>query len=360
MKRKIQVFVSGTFTDLISERQAAVAAILKAGHIPAGMELFTAGDKSQWVTIQRWIDESDAYMLILGGRYGSIEPISGVSYTELEYDYALQQNKPSFAVVIDEQYLEQKVKSCGTGVIERENVQELRLFRQKVLSNISSFFSDDKDIRLCIHESLADLNSNSAVKGWISAADVENTKPLHDEISHLRSENTRLQQSLAKTPSALPKSEAKITSESYDEITNILKATIIKTPKDILNLQESIKDSYTLLEIFFIYRDTLITGVTNRFGIGNIESFLYYNIAPKLKVHNLIDNEKVSGGVRRSFVNTKGISFLAEIQHRVNSNKVVKSKSIDNAVGDSSPSKPLRKTAKTSKNHQQEFPEENQ
>ncbi len=36
-------------------------------------------------TIKKWIDESDVYMLILGGRYGSIEEESGLSYTELEY-----------------------------------------------------------------------------------------------------------------------------------------------------------------------------------------------------------------------------------------------------------------------------------
>ena len=71
--KKYQVFISSTYTDLREERQAAVEAILKAGHIPAGMELFTSTNKSQWTIIQRWIDESDIYMLILGGRYGSIE-----------------------------------------------------------------------------------------------------------------------------------------------------------------------------------------------------------------------------------------------------------------------------------------------
>lgn len=79
MKRKLQVFVSSTFKDLIEERQAAVSAILRAGHIPAGMELFTTGDKSQMKTIEKWLDESDVYMVILGGRYGSIEPTSGLS-----------------------------------------------------------------------------------------------------------------------------------------------------------------------------------------------------------------------------------------------------------------------------------------
>jgi len=36
-KKKLQVFISSTYTDLKEERQAAVGAILTAGHIPAGM-----------------------------------------------------------------------------------------------------------------------------------------------------------------------------------------------------------------------------------------------------------------------------------------------------------------------------------
>lgn len=71
MNKKLQVFVSSTYTDLIEERQATVQAILDAGHIPAGMELFKAG-KSQINTIRKWIDESDVYIVILGGRYGAI------------------------------------------------------------------------------------------------------------------------------------------------------------------------------------------------------------------------------------------------------------------------------------------------
>ena len=90
--KKLQVFVSSTYTDLKEERQAAVEAILSAGHIPAGMELFTAGDESQMTVIKRWIDESDVYLLLLGGRYGSVEKVSGKSYTHLEYEYAISKN----------------------------------------------------------------------------------------------------------------------------------------------------------------------------------------------------------------------------------------------------------------------------
>jgi len=57
-KKTLQVFVSSTYIDLKKERQAAVEAILTASHIPAGRELFTAGDQSQMQVIQRWLDES--------------------------------------------------------------------------------------------------------------------------------------------------------------------------------------------------------------------------------------------------------------------------------------------------------------
>jgi hypothetical protein len=83
------------------------------------MELFTSGDKSQMETIKRWIDQSDVYMLILGGRYGSLEPASQVSYTELEYDYAAEQSKPLYSVVINESALEERVKQTGTSLMEK-------------------------------------------------------------------------------------------------------------------------------------------------------------------------------------------------------------------------------------------------
>ena len=192
MRKRLQVFVSSTYMDLIEERQSAVSAILKSGHIPAGMELFTAGDQSQWEIIKRWIDESDVYMLILGGRYGSVEANSGVSYTELEYNYAVESGKPLFAVVITDQALEMKVKEHGTSVLETERPSELKLFRELVLSNMSSFFEDEKDIRLAVMESLPEIAATRDLSGWISGNEVPDTKGLVDEIAKLNSEVSNL------------------------------------------------------------------------------------------------------------------------------------------------------------------------
>ncbi|MHA3114636.1 DUF4062 domain-containing protein [Acinetobacter sp. ANC 4635] len=186
--KKYQVFISSTYTDLIDERQAAVEAILKAGHIPAGMELFTSTNKSQWAIIKRWIDESDIYMLILGGRYGSIDPDSGKSYTHLEYEYAHSINKPLFAVVINDDALRKKTYE------EREikNPKSLENFRQQVLSYLSAFFSDNKDIKLAVHESLGTLIQDNELIGWVRGN--QQNESLTSELVRLNDENRKLRE----------------------------------------------------------------------------------------------------------------------------------------------------------------------
>src|SRR5262245_34492360 len=125
---------------MLEERQAAVEAILRAGHIPAGMELFAAGDESQLETIRRWIDDSDVFMLMVGGRYGSIEPKSGKSYIELEYEYAAERKKPRFASVIHEDLLNAKVKASGLDAMERINGGALKTFKETVTSKTCRFY----------------------------------------------------------------------------------------------------------------------------------------------------------------------------------------------------------------------------
>ncbi|OED54745.1 hypothetical protein BEI46_14530 [Aliivibrio fischeri] len=313
MKKRLQVFISSTYVDLIEERQAAVSAVLKSGHIPAGMELFTAGDKSQWEIIKRWIDESDVYMLILGGRYGSVEVESGVSYTELEYNYALETGKPLFAVVIDEQALEYKVKEYGTSVIETERPSELKLFRNKVLDNMSAFFEDLKDIRLCVMESLPEIAASRELSGWVSGSEVPDTKGLVDEIAKLNAqivdltkENSSLAQKLAKNP--------KLTSEQeFQELAEILKKTDIKIPPDLADGDEDATNS--LYGLFIIIQDHMVTGVTNRINQDSSVYFMYSNVCPKLQIHGLVQNEKVASVQWRRFsITKKGQDFLAYIE----------------------------------------------
>lgn len=96
--KRYQVFVSSTFRDLAKERLVAFNAILQTGCFPAGMENFPVltGDSLKY--IYQLIDESDFFLLILGGRYGSSKDENGVSYTHLEARYAQKTGKPIIAL----------------------------------------------------------------------------------------------------------------------------------------------------------------------------------------------------------------------------------------------------------------------
>jgi len=220
-KRKLQVFVSSTFTDLIEERQAAVQAILTAGHIPAGMELFSAGDQSQMDEIRRWIDESDVFLLILGGRYGTVENSSQKSYTHLEYEYALKQGKALFAVVADQQALEERIKNSKLGLklMEQENQHKLKEFQNVVCSNkIVKFWSDSKDIELAILKTLSEFSRREELIGWIPGNQAVNAGEVAKELARLAKENSELREQVSNLSFQLANNQAIFNGLTYEEM----------------------------------------------------------------------------------------------------------------------------------------------
>lgn len=96
-QRRFQVFVSSTYLDLREARQQVTMTLLECDAFPTGMEIFPAADDDAWTLIQRVIDESDYYLLVIAGKYGSVDARSGLSYTEMEYDYAVSMGKPVMA-----------------------------------------------------------------------------------------------------------------------------------------------------------------------------------------------------------------------------------------------------------------------
>lgn len=146
MNKKYQVFISSTFTDMKAERQTAVEAILDAGHIPAGMELFAAPDKKQIEVIKGWIDRSDIFMLILGGRYGSVDRDSGKSYIQLEYEHAVQSGKPYFALYLTDKAIREKAAGpLSLDAVEQNDTKALTAFRDLVKSKLCSEIEDIRE-----------------------------------------------------------------------------------------------------------------------------------------------------------------------------------------------------------------------
>jgi|SRR5882724_3720 len=227
IRKRLQVFVSSTYKDLIQQRQAAVEAILTAGHIPAGMELFTSGDESQMEVIKQWIDESDIFLLILGGRYGSLEPRTGKSYIQLEYEYAVAKGKPLFACVVTEDAQEKRVREFGTYVMETDNPHKLKDFRTLVLTRTVRHWDDFKDIKITVGETLAQLSRREDLIGWVRPSQEANMPALANEIARLSKENAELRGQIARGGS-----EYSINGLRFDELRAIL------TSKGVLSIFE--------------------------------------------------------------------------------------------------------------------------
>jgi hypothetical protein len=165
--KKYQIFISSTFVDLIEERQAAVEAILQKGHIPAGMELFSANDKSQWEVIKKWIDDSDIYLLLLGGRYGTINEETGISYTQMEYDYATSISKPLFTLILSDEIIDAKPREISKDYDLKD--PKYKAFKSLVSAKMCSFPKNNDQIKLNINQSLDGLINEykEVLIGWI-------------------------------------------------------------------------------------------------------------------------------------------------------------------------------------------------
>lgn len=279
-KRKLQVFVSSTFIDLIEERQTAVQAILEAGHIPAGMELFIAGDESQWDIIKEWIDESDVYMLIIGGRYGSIEPKSGKSYTHLEYEYALSVSKPHFVIIIDDETTQNKAKKYGGKITDFfDNSPDLKELKNSIMKGKLVSICENLDkMESSIHKSINKLSQRDNLKGWVKADDTDYSS-ISEELARLSKENSELKSQLKE----LNKLDV-INGISIIEWTNILRERKVglKVEYYSWNINKTFH-AQSFLELF------MAIGTGNEF----LESSNYLSEVKILKNYNLMSNEGI-------------------------------------------------------------------
>lgn len=192
MEKRYQVFVSSTYADLKQERQHVTQALMEMDCIPAGMELFPATDEEQWEFIKRIIDDCDYYLLIIGGRYGSTTD-EGISYTEKEYDYAVENGLKVIALIHEKP----DEISVGKSDIAPELREKLQAFRDKVTTNrLVKFWNDAKELPGLVALSLSKTIKMFPATGWIRASTVSNEELL-GELNDLRKENGALKSELA-------------------------------------------------------------------------------------------------------------------------------------------------------------------
>ncbi|NIL85510.1 hypothetical protein RhoFasGS6_02900 [Rhodococcus fascians] len=182
MNKRYQVFVSSTYTDLQNERAAVIQAILELEHIPAGMEMFPAANDDQWTLIKRVIDESDYYVVVVGGRYGS-QDAEGISYTEKEYDYAVESNTPILGFVHSDPG---QIKSGKTDQNDAAR-DKLNDFRAKVEARMVKHFASPAELSASVLVSLVRVFKDHPCEGWIRG-DRAMTPEMEAEVAQLRTQ----------------------------------------------------------------------------------------------------------------------------------------------------------------------------
>jgi hypothetical protein len=191
MDKKYQVFVSSTYEDLKEHRDQAVKTILRMGHLPVGMEMFNAADSTQWEIIKRHIDNSDYYVVVLAHRYGSMDE-EGISYTEKEYDYALEKGVPCLGFVIDS-----SVNWSPSLMAKGDDAVKLEAFKTKIKSRMVSFWTSSDNLALHISASLSEVFNTKPRIGWVRSNEVTTSPLVAEELSRLSKRNEELTAQLA-------------------------------------------------------------------------------------------------------------------------------------------------------------------
>lgn len=193
MDRRYQVFISSTFTDLIEERKEVIQALLELDCLPAGMEMFPSANDDQWTLIKKVIDQSDFYVVVVGGRYGSMSE-HGISYTEMEYDHAVQKGIPILGFVHADPGSIQMNKS-ESDVAARKLLAK---FKDKVQTRHIKTYNGAEDLGSKVSRALNIAMRTTDAEGWVRGR-FAMTPEVQAEMAELRAQVSELNREVAAT-----------------------------------------------------------------------------------------------------------------------------------------------------------------
>ena len=303
-EKRYQVFVSSTYDDLREERSIVMQTLLKLDCFPAGMELFPATDESQWSIIKKVIDESDYYIVIIGGRYGSIDTKSNAGYTEMEYDYAIKSKKPILAFTYFDigSLPNAKCESTDAGK------EKLQSFINKIEKNRHrKTWSNASELASEVMMAMVTIKKQYPAIGWMKANKITSEDAMQ-EILRLNKENTELTKKISDNNLELIEENKKYAQGKdvicFEVITDIehskekgKKYEIVKQLSDFIEL--------TWDELFLILSDNLIISGESGEDIEKLIELLNNYVMISFRKSNL-KNTEINLGYRERI----GSSFV--------------------------------------------------
>lgn len=196
MEKRYQVFVSSTYIDLSDERLEVIKALLELDCFPCGMEYFPAAAEESWSYIASLIDQCDYYVVIVGGRYGSLTT-EGISFTQKEYLYALSKGIPTIA------FLHSTPEDLPAKKTEPsiEGKKKLADFVAQLRQHICKDWTTSHELGAVVSRSLTQLIKRHPRTGWIPAnqeSDPKATKELLELTKKVRELESELQKARGK------------------------------------------------------------------------------------------------------------------------------------------------------------------
>lgn len=185
--KKAKIFVSSTYDDMLMERGNVFSAIQRNNDIPGGMELFSGDNIQKFEVIKNDIAESDFFILILGGRYGTVCQETNKSFIHMEYDFAKSLGIPIGVFVIMDEFLRQKKLNAineGKSYYD-EGTEKYNWFLKIVSENMVSYYSDINDLSVKFLTTINSMKQQYAYDGWIKCS----KDSLHSYVSGLDIDN---------------------------------------------------------------------------------------------------------------------------------------------------------------------------
>lgn len=250
-------------------------ALLQMNCFPVGMEYFNASDDSQWEVIKSLIRECDYYVLIIAGRYGSIEEESGKSYTQKEFEYAIEQGVPVIS------FVHKRPDSLPAAKYEQDILkrEKLEKFKSCVQKKLCKMWDNADELSSQVVLSLTSLIKSHPRTGWIKADEISSAEA-NKEILALRKENDELKVLLAKKNVDNPEGIENL-QQGEDEIKFILQDTWNNSTYEITSTWNTIISILAPLMIDECAEKALRDGLSSYFMFN-------YNLTGG---SNIIDND---------------------------------------------------------------------
>lgn len=152
-----KIFVSSTFTDMIPHRKQIIKALSNFDVEILGMENFGARKSPPLETCLKDLELCDIYLGVIGFRYGSVNEQYDKSFTQLEYEKAVELGKDIKIFLLDEQNGILKTGCIDFGIQLKRLLEFRELLKKK---HTVEFFLEEKDLGIKIYNEFKDIITN--------------------------------------------------------------------------------------------------------------------------------------------------------------------------------------------------------